>query len=227
MEFILDNPQTEATFQDILKQIKRMKNGVAADAMSDKGLTYKMNWGVSIIQLRQLSKQYEKDHLLALKLWNKGWRETHILATMLEDPKQIEERQMDYWIKSIETTELIDQAIFNLYAYTKFAFVKAMEYCCGKKFLVNYAGLQLITRLARIDDKAINEMFEVFFSKLFALAKDARLHQVFYNMMLALSSRNEEMKAACIAFLHELELEEEPQAQHIAQLLLEDITIAD
>ncbi|MFV0553240.1 MAG: DNA alkylation repair protein [Mangrovibacterium sp.] len=226
MEFILDNPQTEKTFQDITTQIKRMKNGVASDAMKDKGMEYKMNWGVSVIQLRQLAQRYEKDHLLALKLWNKGWRETMILATMLEEPQKIDERQMDYWIKSIETTELIDQAIFNLYAFSKFAFVKAMEYCCGKKFLVNYAGLQLIGRLARVDDKAINEMFEVFFDKLIALSKDHRLHQAFYNMMLNLANRNQEMKASCIAFLQELAQEKEAQAQHIAAVLLDDIAYA-
>ncbi len=223
MEFILDNIETEETFQRILAQIKRMKNGVTSDAMGEKGLEYKMNWGVSIIQLRQLASQYEKKHLLALKLWNKGWRETLILATMLEEPQKIDERQMDYWIKTIQTTELIDQAVFNLYAYSKFAFVKAMEYCCGKKFLVNYAGIQLITRLARIDEKAINEMFEVFFDKLFALAKDNRLHQAFYNMISALASRNSEMKASCILFLNQLKQEEEAQAKHIAEVLLEDI----
>ncbi|MFV0521976.1 MAG: DNA alkylation repair protein [Mangrovibacterium sp.] len=223
MEFILDNPQTEEIFQNILKQIKRMKNGVTSDSMTEKGVTYKKNWGVSIIQLRQLAQSYEKDHLLALKLWNKGWRETLILATMLEEPQKIDENQMDYWIKSIQTAELIDQAVFNLYVYSKFAFVKAMEYCCGKTFLVNYAGLQLITRLARVDDKAINEMFEVFFDKLFALAKDERLHQAFYNMISALAGRNENMKSSCIVFLQELAQEEEKQAQHIAAVLLEDI----
>lgn len=226
MEFILDNPQTEATFQEILQQIKRMKNGVVADAMEEKGLEYKRNWGVSIIQLRQLAQQYEKEHLLALKLWNKGWRETYILATMLEEPQRMEENQMDYWIKSMHTTELVDQAVFNLYVHSKYGFVKAMEYCCGKKFLVNYAGLQLVGRLARVDNKAINEMFELFFDKLIALSKDSRLHQTFYNTISALANRNAEMKARCVEFLNNLKQEQEKQAQHIAAVLLEDLLCA-
>ncbi|MFV0289519.1 MAG: DNA alkylation repair protein [Mangrovibacterium sp.] len=223
MEFILDNPETESTFQEILKEIKRMKNGIISDAMKSRGIDYKTNWGVSVIQLRQLASKYQANHLLALKLWNKGWRETYILATMLEEPAMIDERQMDYWIKSSPTTELIDQLIFNLYTHSKLAFVKAMEYCCGKKFLVNYAGLQLIGRLARTEKKAINEMFEVYFGKLFALAKDPRLQTAFYNMIIALAERNDELRSSCIEFLKELQLEEEAQAKHIAITLLDDL----
>ncbi len=225
MDFILDNPETEKQFQDILRQIKRMKNGETVDAMKSHGLIYKTNWGVSIVQLRTIAQKYQRNHLLALKLWNKAWRETIILATMLEEPDKMTEEQTDYWIKSLNTTELIDQAIFNLYAETKYAFVKAMEYCCGKKFLVHYAGLQLIGRLARIDKKAIDEMFEVFFPKLIALAKDPKLHQPLYNSIYALANRNETLQQSCITFLNELKQDDNKNAQHIASLLLEDIRI--
>ncbi len=223
LEFILDNKETEDFYLHILNEIKRSKNGLAVDAMKKKGLVYKTSWGVSIAQLREIASKYKKNHLLALKLWNKGWRESMILATMLDEPDKIDERQMDFWIKSATTFELVDQAIFNLYAYSKFAFVKAMEYCCGKTLLINYAGIQLIGRLARVDENAIDEMFEVFFSKLIPLAKDPRLQQPLYNAIISLSKRNQDMKQLCISFLNELSKEDEQQAKHISKYILDDI----
>ena len=133
MDFILDNQETEKKFQQILSLIKLRKSGEVADLMNEKGMKYKMNWGVSIIELREIAKQFEPDHLLALKLWNKQWRETMILATLIDDPKQVTEEQIDFWTKTFENTEIAEQASANLWVKTKFAFIKAMEWCRGKK----------------------------------------------------------------------------------------------
>ena len=91
MDFILDNQETEKKFQQILGLIKSHKSGEVADLMSQNGITYKKNWGVSIIDLREIAKQFDPDHLLALKLWNKHWRETMILATLIDEPKLVTE----------------------------------------------------------------------------------------------------------------------------------------
>jgi 3-methyladenine DNA glycosylase AlkD len=145
-----------------------------------------MNWGVSIIDLREIARQFEPDHLLALKLWNKQWRETMILATLLDEPKLVTEEQIDFWTKTFENTEIAEQASANLWVKTKFAFVKAMEWCRGKKHIIRFTGLHLIGRLALTDKSAIDEMFEPFFEELPTLAKDSSLNTVFYRTVLML-----------------------------------------
>lgn len=223
MDILLDDPATEKQFREILAKIRLRKNGETVAQMKKMGVNYKINWGASIIHLRELAKDYEANHLLALKLWNKGWRETMIVASMLEVPDEMTEAQMDYWTKSTETVELIEQLVANLFVRSKFAFVKALEYCCGKKYLVHYAGLQLIGRLAMMDKKAINEMFEPFFQVMAPLSKDPQLGQVFYRTMTALINRNAELRQSCEAFLQEVKAMEEEQAQNMAIVLLEDI----
>ncbi|PTN08832.1 hypothetical protein [Mangrovibacterium marinum] len=223
MDILLDDPATEKTFQEILAKIRLRKNGETVALMKKMGVKYKVNWGASIIHLRELGRSYEKNHLLALKLWNKGWRETMILASMLEVPDAMTEEQMDFWTKSTENIELIEQLVANLFVHSKFAFVKALEYCCGKKYLVHYAGLQLIGRLAMVDKKAINEMFEPFFAVMAPLAKDPQLGQVFYRTMTALINRNDDLRQSCESFLNQVNEMEEEQARKIASVLLEDI----
>lgn len=191
MDFILDDKETELKFQQILKLVKARKSGEVADLMKQKGITYKINWGVSIIDLREIATQFGQDHLLALKLWNKQWRETMILATLIDEPKRVTEEQIDFWTKTFENTEIAEQASANLWVKTKFAFIKAMEWCRGKKHIIRFTGLHLIGRLALTDKSAIDEMFDPFFEELPTLAKDSKLNTVFYRTVLALGKRSE------------------------------------
>ncbi|MCW0482544.1 hypothetical protein [Gaoshiqia sediminis] len=223
MDILLDDPATEKIFQEILGKIKFRKNGETVAQMKALGLNYKMNWGASVISLRDLSKQYEQNHLLALKLWNKQWRETMIMATLLEEPEKLTEEQMDYWTKSFETAEVAEQAVANLFVHSKFAFVKALEYCCGKKHMVRHTGLHLVGRLAMVDKKAIDEMFESFFNVLFPLAKDPALGQIFYRTLILMANRSETLRESCKNFLELVQEMEEEHPKKLAALLLEDI----
>lgn len=223
MDILIDNPEVEKQFRKILALIRLRKNGETVAQMKARGVSYKINWGVSIVALRELSKAYEKNHLLALKLWNKQWRESMILATLLDETNSLTEEQMDYWVKSFETIEMVEQAVANLFVHSKFAFAKSLEWCRGKKYLVKYAGIQLMGRLAMVDKSAIDEMFESYFEVMLPLTKDPALTQVLYRSLLIIVNRSEYLKNACAEFLkHVAEMDEEP-AKKLANLLLEDI----
>jgi len=224
MDFILDNKETEQKFQQILKLVKARKSGEVAELMKLKGISYKMNWGVSIIDLREIAAQFEHDHLLALKLWNKQWRETMILATLLDEPKMVTEEQIDFWTKSFENTEIAEQASANLWVKTKFAFVKAMEWCRGKKHIIRFTGLHLIGRLALTDKSAIDEMFEPFFEELPTLAKDSALNTVFYRTVLALGKHSEYLHRQTIELAETLQMSDSENAVKQGEELYEELT---
>ncbi|MFV0379043.1 MAG: DNA alkylation repair protein [Mangrovibacterium sp.] len=227
MDVMMDDPATEMVFRELLTKVRLRKNGETVAQMKRMGVNYKINWGVSVIHLRELASGYNKNHLLALKLWNKGWRETLILASLLDEPDRVSEEQLDYWIKSAEYAEIIEQTVMNLYVHTKFAFVKAMEYCCGKKYLVHYAGLLLLGRLAMVDKKAINEMFETFFPIIIPLSKDPQLAPAFYRTLVIIANRNEELRKSTVGFLEQLRQLDEEQAKKMAVALLEEINYGD
>lgn len=227
MDFLMDNPEVEKTFKQIILAIPSMKNGVTADSMKKRGLVYEMNWGVSIVDLKNYASQFEKDHLLALKLWNKKWRETMILATLLDDPKEVNEEQMDYWIKTAENTELVEQAVTNLFTETPYAFVKALEWCRGKKFQVKYAGLIMMGRLALTAKDDIDEMFELFFEVLPPLAKDNSLFTIFYRSTCQLARRSRNLHAQCVSFTESLTGFSEENAKKLGSELIKELTSED
>ncbi len=224
MNFILDNSETERKYKEILQLVKSRKNGDVANAMKKNGLEYKVNWGVSIVELRNIARNFESDHLLALKLWNKEWRETLILATLLDNPDEVTEEQMNFWTKSIETGELAEQASANLWVKTKFAFAKAIEWCRGKKHLVRFTGVHLAGRLALIDKNAIDEMFEPFWEELLTLAKDDRLHAIIYRAVIALGTRSKKLNEQAVELSRNLQLSESENAVKLGESLFEDLT---
>lgn len=223
MDFIIDDPKIEQEFRQILTKIRQAKNGETVDTMKKLGLNYKINWGASVISLREIAKQYEPNHLLALKLWNKQWRETMILASMLDNPKEVTEEQMDYWTKSLETTEMAEMLNTYLWSKTKFAFIKSLEWCRGKKHLVRFSGLHLMGRLALTEKSAMDELFEPFFDVLSPLAKDQNLQQVFYRSFILLGQKSREMNEATILFAENLKVSDSVESQNLAELILSEL----
>ncbi len=223
MEFLLDNNETERIFQQLLQQIRVHKNGVVADVMKQQGIDYKMNWGVSITDLRAMAGNYASDHLLALKLWNKQWRESMILATLLDNPADVTEKQMDFWTRSFENSEIAEQASANLWVKTPFAFIKALEWCRGKRHLIRYTGIHLTGRLALTMKSALDEMFEPFFEELAVLGRDPRLYTVIYRAVIALGNRSEALRAASLSLAEALATGEQERAVVLGRALLEEI----
>lgn len=223
MEYLIDNKEVEKKFKSIIRAIPSMQNGKTAESMEKRGLVYEKNFGCSIVDLKMFASTIEKNHLLALKLWNKKWRETKILATLLDEPNKVSEEQMDFWLKTSENIELVEQAVFNLFCDTPFAFVKALEWCRGKKLLVKQAGLFMMGRLATVSKNAIDEMFESFFEVITPLAKDVMLFDALHRSVCQLSRRSVETHRQCVSFAEMLISLNETNARKIGNELLAEI----
>ncbi len=224
MDFLLDKPETEKDFQQLLQLIKSRKNGDIAASMKGQGVEYKRNWGVSVVELRNLAREFKPNHLLALKLWNKQWRESMILATLLDEPGAVTEEQMDFWTKSFENREIAEQASANLWVKTKFAFVKAIEWSRGKKHLVRFTGIHLMGRLAIVQKDALDEMFEPFFEELATLGKDSRLNAVIYRAVIALGNRSQMMNNQAVELAKNFQLCEKQETIKLGETLFEELT---
>jgi hypothetical protein len=223
MDFIIDDLKQDQEFRQILTKIRLAKNGETVEQMKQLGLTYKINWGASIVSLREIAKQYDSNHLLALKLWNKQWRETMILASMLDVPYEVTEEQMDYWTKSMETTEIAETLNTYLWSKTKFAFVKSLEWCLGKKHLVRFAGLNLMGRLAIAEKSEMDELFEPFFDVLSPLSKDPKLKQVFYRSFILLGMKSKIVNESAIQFAESLKEVDSEESKNLAELILAEL----
>ncbi|MCX6236776.1 MAG: DNA alkylation repair protein [Bacteroidia bacterium] len=227
MSYLLDNPDTERIFQKILSMINPLQNVEVVNSMRKRGVDYRVNFGVSIPLLRQLASDYKKNHLLALKLWNKQWRETMILATLLEEPCEVTENQMDFWVKSFQSIEIAEQAAMNLFSKTSFAYQKAFEYCLGKKLLVKIVGLLMIGRLALTDSGAPEEQFDPFFELMPPLSKDPQLSIVFSRVYVQIGMRNLNLNETAISHAKILKTIDSKTAHENAEHILSELDCVD
>lgn len=223
MDLLIDDPKSEQQFRQILARIRVAKSGETVDLMKEHGLNYKVNWGASIISLREIASSYDPNHLMALKLWNRQWRETMILAAMMDVPAEVTEEQMDYWTKSLETTEIAETLNTFLWARTRFAFVKSLEWCRGKKHTVRFAGLHLMGRLAIVQKTAIDELFEPFFDVLSPLSKDPNLKQIFYRSFTLLGMKSKTMNESAILFAEGLTALDSEASSRLSEMILTEL----
>ncbi|MHA2308476.1 MAG: DNA alkylation repair protein [Candidatus Heimdallarchaeaceae archaeon] len=152
--------------EEILKELKSFHDPSSVEGMKRGGINPDKVFGVKIPILRKMAKKIKTNHDLAQELWDLGYRETMILAAMIDDPDQVTEEQMEKWVisKYFSYWEVVDQTCMNLFFLTKFAYEKAIEWSSRTEEFVKRAAFALMAVLAWKDKKAENNKFETFFT---------------------------------------------------------------
>ncbi|MRT91541.1 DNA alkylation repair protein [Ancylomarina sp. 16SWW S1-10-2] len=166
MEFFIDNENIEKQFQKLFKKILNIRNGEAYSEMNKYGLNYKNALGVSIVNLKEIAKQYEKNHLLAQKLWAKGFRESRIVASLLEKPEDTSKQQVKRWIEEAESNELLEQMCMNLFVALPELDTTLISWIKSEEAKEQLCATMVIGRLALIDKERGDVSFENFLNSM-------------------------------------------------------------
>ncbi len=158
---------TEQTHEK-LKQIKQgfrlLMNGVASQSMREKGLQYKINWGIQLTELQKIAGEYGKDYDLAVELWKENIRECKILATMMMPPEKMLPELADLWMEQTPSQEIAEMAAFHLFQYLSYAPAMAYEWIASNRQLYQICGFQILSRLfmngRKPDERGINELID-------------------------------------------------------------------
>lgn len=121
------------------------------------GIDISNSLGISMTGLRQLARRIGKDHDLALALWGTGVREARILASLVDDPKQVTPEQMDAWAADFASWEVVDACCCNLFDRTEHRYIKAVEWAGAEPEFTKRAGFSLMAGIAVHDRKAADE----------------------------------------------------------------------
>ncbi|MBI2845683.1 MAG: DNA alkylation repair protein [Chloroflexi bacterium] len=161
-------------YQEIIRRLKAMGDPKAIEGMARFGIRGQKVYGISMPALRSLAKEAGKDHALAQKLWGSGIHEARILASMVEDPKLVNENQMERWVRDFDSWDVCDQVCGNLFDKTSWAYQKAVEWSKRREEFVKRAGFALMACLAWHDKQAKDETFLKFFPAIKKGAGDER-----------------------------------------------------
>lgn len=152
-----------------VKQIKRSfrlyMNGVTSTSMRQKGLDYKINWGVSQMDLRHMAEQYGKDKALAAALWQENIRECKILATLIMPAADFTANEAMEWAATLSTVELAETAVFNLFQHMAEAEQLSQLLLENEEKLLRICAYNLVCRLLKRNQECAPQLYAALFEK--------------------------------------------------------------
>jgi 3-methyladenine DNA glycosylase AlkD len=161
-------------YREILSRLKSLANPDNVAGMARYGINAKNTLGISIPNLRQIAKEIGWNHDLALRLWSSKIHEARILASLIDDPAQVTEEQMEKWAKDFDSWDVCDLCCGNLLDKTPLAWQKALEWPARPEEFVKRAGFTLMAALAVHDKQAADQKFLKFLPHITKESRDER-----------------------------------------------------
>lgn len=213
-------------YDEVLATLKAQANPTNAAGMNRFGIRPQTTvYGISVVELRKFAKTIGKNHALALQLWNSGVHEARIIATVIADPKQITESQMDEWVRSFDSWDICDQCCLNLFRKTPFAHEKAVEWSAEEAEFVKRAGFTLIATLAVHDKKAPDSILEAYLPIIEREAGDERnfVKKAVNWALRQIGKRNANLNALAIQMAERIQTQDSKAARWIAKDALREL----
>jgi 3-methyladenine DNA glycosylase AlkD len=115
--------------------------------MARFGIVTAKAFGVSMAAMEPIAKRLRPDHELALALWESGWHDARMLATMIDDPAQVTSAQMERWCRDFDTWAVCDTACFTLFDRSPLAWTKVRVWSRRRREYEKRAAFALMASL--------------------------------------------------------------------------------
>lgn len=137
----------EETIKDIRLRLRQAMNGIVSASMRQKGVEYKLNFGVAIPEIKKIAANYKPDKELAKWLWSQDVREHKILSTLLYPHEAFTKEEAESWAGDIRHQEIAELLCINLLQHLAFAKELAEEWISDDREYVKVCGFLLYVRL--------------------------------------------------------------------------------
>ena len=210
---------------EVLKWLERKGTRRNVEGMARYGICPARAFGVAMGTMQPLVKRLGKDHALALALWGSGWHEARILATLVDDPRQVTRRQMNAWAADFENWAICDTACIRLFVRTPFAWDKAYEWAGSSREFVKRAAFALMASLAGHDKVASDAQFLELLALIERGAHDERRFVIkgMSWVLRRIGARNLALNTATIAVAQRLSTSREAAGRRIGKNALREL----
>jgi 3-methyladenine DNA glycosylase AlkD len=158
----------------VLRELKGLADLQVRAKMAYFGVNVPKAQGISAPVLHQFAKHIGKDHALAKELWTTGIHEARILATLISESEKVTAAEMESWVRAFDSWDVVDAACCYLYAHTKFAWKKALDWSRRREEFEKRAAFSLVAYLSYKDREAPDSRFVQFLKVIEREADDER-----------------------------------------------------
>ena len=147
------------TAADVIAWLKRTGTRRTVEGMARYGLPSDRAFGVAVGAMRARAKAIGTDHALAAALWESGWYEARMMASLVDDPRLVTPRQMNAWAADFDNWGICDTACFHLFSRTPHAWDKAARWAKSPREFVKRGAFALMASLVLRDKAAPDDRF--------------------------------------------------------------------
>lgn len=157
-----ETDQIHETIKDIKAKFRLFMNGKVSQSMREKGLDYKLNFGIEYPRVKEIAQDYSPSHPLAQALWKENIRECKIMAGLLQPTESFYPEIADIWIEGMTYPEIAEYTVMNLFQRLPYASEAAFRWMADDREYFLLCGFLLITRLL-MKGQGLNERAEAEF----------------------------------------------------------------
>lgn len=217
------SPDVEA----VLRALEKGGSKKFRDEMGPRyGLFVEQAWGTPMAQIKAIAKPIGKDHALAQKLWDSGWYEARLLASIVDDPALVTPAQMDRWRRDFDNWGVTDTVCFNLFDRTPHALAKVHQWAKLNDEFGRRAGFALLACVSLHRSKMSDADLLECLALIEAASTDARnfVKKGVNWALRAMGGRNLKLNAACVALARKLAASEDATARWVGKDALRALT---
>ncbi len=133
--------------RNIKRSLRGVMNGPVSQSMRQKGLAYKVIFGVELPRLREMAEDMPHTHELAAALWKEDIRECRLLAAMLMPVSSFSEELAEVWVEQMRFTEEAECTVFHLFARLPYASELVFRWTASEAPMFRLCGWLLLSRL--------------------------------------------------------------------------------
>ena len=156
--------EVQETIKEIKKQFRLFMNGVVSQSMREKGLDYKLNFGIEVPRIKEIASKFEKNHEVAQALWKENIRECKIMAGLLQPVDTFYPDIADIWVEGMRYPEVAELTVMNLFQHLPYASDKAFEWMAHEEEYFQMCGFLLMARMlmkgCELNERAENEFVD-------------------------------------------------------------------
>lgn len=197
--------KSKMTFEDVMAELERMGTAQNVKVYKRHGAGENL-FGVSFANLKILKKKIKTDQPMAEKLWATNNTDAQTLAIMIADPAQMDERQVEDWLKVTRYYMLVDMLVGSIVAKTSFAKEKMEQWIQSDDEWVGRAGWQLMANLAMYDESLDDAYFEPHLQTIKQTIHQGknRTRDAKNSALIAIGIRNDTMETKAISIAEQI-----------------------
>ena len=192
------------------------------------GIVAPKAFGVSMGGMKQIAKGLGRDHALALKLWETGWYEAQIVASLIADPERLTAAEMERWSKDFDNWGIVDTACFCLFDQSPHAWRKVEQWSRKKHEFVRRAGFALLASLALHDKTSADAVYRRQLRLIEEFASDERnfVKKGVSWALHAIGTRSAQLNKDTISLARQLSASSEPAERWVGKDALRKLSSA-